>query len=61
MKGNNAVWLAAALSNLLADAMDMDELNLWGNVFSMLGTNLLTVASLRPLTNSNTQDAPPPS
>jgi len=64
MKGNSAVWMAAAISNLLSDAMTLDELNFWGNVFSMVGANLLTVAALRPpeaAENLKSQEAPLPS
>jgi hypothetical protein len=51
MNGNNTVWMAAALSNVLAGAMDTDELNWWGNVLAMVSANLLAVASLRPPDN----------
>ena len=63
MKGNSAVWLAAAISNLLADGMTADELNLWGNIISMVGANLLTIAALRPpeSTDSSSPKTPPPS
>jgi hypothetical protein len=64
MNGNNAVWMAAAISNLLADTMTTDELNVWGNILVMAGSNLLAVATLRPPeanADAKSQNAPLPS
>ena len=57
MDASGAVWIAAAISNVLANEMNADELNVWGNIFAMVSANLLTVAALRPA--DKTPDPPP--